>query len=51
MGFVLAAYQKDLDRHVALKFLQPKISQDQALVQRFAREAIAGTKIKSEHVS
>ena len=51
MAYVLAADQKDLDRRVALKFLLPKIVGKPQVVERFAREAIAGSKIKNEHVA
>jgi serine/threonine-protein kinase len=50
MGVVFAAIQIDLDRPVALKFLQPAALQQLGLVQRFAREARAAARLKSEHV-
>ena len=51
MGVIVAAYHLQLDQHVALKFLLPEAAKDDAVVQRFAREARAAAKIQSEHVA
>jgi serine/threonine-protein kinase len=50
MGVVFAATQIDLDRPVALKFLQPAALEQLELVRRFTREARAAARLKSEHV-
>jgi serine/threonine protein kinase len=51
MGVVVAARQIDLDRPVALKFLQTKLLETPGLVTRFSREARAAAKLESEHVA
>jgi serine/threonine-protein kinase len=51
MGFVVAAKHIELDEQVALKFLRLESLTNRELVARFAREARASVKIKSEHVS
>ena len=51
MGFVVAAHHIDLDEKVALKFLRPEALANQELVARFAREARASVRIKSEYVA
>src|SRR5262245_62059516 len=51
MAFVVAARHVDLDEKVALKFLRPECLANRDLVTRFAREARASVKIKSEHVA
>nr|HMR07207.1 serine/threonine-protein kinase [Polyangiaceae bacterium] len=50
MGMVVAAHHLQLDEPVAIKFLLPEALTNAAAVGRFAREARAATKIKSEHV-
>ena len=50
MGVVYKARQKRLDRLVALKILAPKISQDPAFAERFAREARAMAMLNHPHV-
>ncbi len=49
MGVVVAATHVDLDQRVALKFLLPEAAAHPDLVMRFAREARATAKIRSEH--
>lgn len=51
MGVVVAAHHLQLDEQVALKFLLPAALGNAEAVQRFAREARAAVKIKSEHVA
>ncbi|MGO9835013.1 MAG: serine/threonine protein kinase [Polyangiaceae bacterium] len=51
MGVVVAAHHMQLDERVALKFLLPEALGNPEAVARFAREARAAVKIKSEHVA
>jgi len=51
MGVVVAAHHIQLDEKVALKFLLPEGLGNAEAVARFAREARAAAKIKSEHVA
>jgi serine/threonine-protein kinase len=51
MGVVVAAMHIDLQRRVALKFLQPAISRRSEVSTRFLREARAAVAIRSEHVA
>ena len=51
MGVVVAAMHLQLDERVALKFLLPDALSNPEAVERFAREARAAVKIKSEHVA
>jgi serine/threonine-protein kinase len=51
MGVVGAAHHLQLDQTVALKFLLPDAFHNPEAVARFAREARATAKIKSEHVA
>lgn len=51
MGVVVAAHHLQLDERVALKFLLPEALSNAEAVARFAREARAAVKIKSEHVA
>src|SRR6266516_7170708 len=51
MGFVIAAKHVELDEEFALKFLRPECVANRDLMARFAREARASVKIKSEHVA
>ncbi|HYQ02725.1 MAG TPA: serine/threonine-protein kinase [Polyangiaceae bacterium] len=51
MGIVVAATHLQLDERVALKFLLPEALINPEAVERFAREARAAVKIKSEHVA
>jgi serine/threonine protein kinase len=50
MGVVLLATHLQLDQQVALKFLLPSALSQAELEARFAQEARAAAKIKSEHV-
>ncbi len=49
MGVVVVAMHDELDQRVAIKFLLPDALADADWVARFAREARAATRIKSEH--
>ncbi len=51
MGYVVSAMHVELGEQVALKFLRPEALQIEELVERFAREARAAAKIRSEHVA
>lgn len=51
MGVVVAAHHLQLDEQVAIKFLLPEALGSPEAVARFAREARAAVKIKSEHVA
>jgi serine/threonine protein kinase len=51
MGVVVAAQHLQLDHWVAIKFLLPEALRNPEAVARFAREARAAVKIKSEHVA
>jgi serine/threonine-protein kinase len=51
MGVVVSALHLALDERVALKFLLPEALANPEAVARFAREARAAVKIKSEHVA
>ena len=51
MGVVVAATHLQLDERVALKFLLPTALARPDVVARFAREARAAAKIKSEHIA
>ncbi len=51
MGVVVAAQHIHLDDRVAIKFLLPGAKSNPEVLARFAREARAAVKIKSEHVA
>src|SRR5579864_8602341 len=51
MGIVVAATHLQLDQKVALKFMLPEALKLPALVERFAREARAAVRLKSDHVA
>jgi eukaryotic-like serine/threonine-protein kinase len=51
MGVVVAARHIELDSKVALNFPLPSLLSNWEAVARFAREARAAVKIKSEHVA
>ncbi|MES1188020.1 MAG: protein kinase [Myxococcales bacterium] len=50
MGVVVAGVQLDLERPVAIKFLRPELAQNARPAKRFALEARAIAKMRSEHV-
>ena len=51
MGMVVVARHLELDEQVAIKFLVPEALSSPEAVMRFAREARASVKIRSEHVA
>jgi eukaryotic-like serine/threonine-protein kinase len=51
VGVVVAATHIELEERVAIKFLLPAALKQPELVSRFAREARAAVRIKSEHVA
>jgi len=50
MGVVFAAHHQELDRRVAIKFLQPAYAEQGMAAERFRREARAAARMRSEHV-
>ena len=50
MGVVVAATHIELDQLVAIKFLLPAASENKSAVERFAREARASAKLRSDNV-
>jgi serine/threonine protein kinase len=51
MGVVVAAHHVNLDQRVAIKLLRSEAAWNADATSRFAREAKAAVKIKSEHVA
>ncbi|MCW5818105.1 MAG: protein kinase [Labilithrix sp.] len=51
MGVIVAAIHQQLDQRVALKFLLPEQTKNEALIGRFLREARAAVRLRSEHVA
>jgi len=51
MGVVIAADHLTLQTRVAVKFLLPKLLSNEALTQRFVREARTALRINSEHIA
>lgn len=51
MGVVVAARHKHLGENVAIKFLHPRMVEDEQAVARFLREARAAARIKSEYIA
>ena len=50
MGVVYRAYQKSLDRQVAIKVLRPELVHDAQFVERLAREARAAASLDHPHL-
>jgi serine/threonine protein kinase len=51
MGVVVAGRHVGLGQRVAIKFLQPAMLQHAEIVERFAREARAASRLESDHVA
>ena len=51
MAAVFAATHERLDQRVAIKILLPEAMQHTGIVERFAREARAAARLRSEHVT
>ncbi len=51
MGVVIAAMHEQLGQRVAVKLLKPSAARQPELVERFAREARAAVRLKSDHVA
>ena len=50
MGIVFKAYDKELDRPVALKLLRPELTPDPAAMQRFKQELLLATKVSHKNI-
>jgi serine/threonine-protein kinase len=50
MGMVFKAYDKELDRPVALKLLRPELTPDPAALQRFKQELLLATKVSHKNI-
>ena len=50
MGAVYKAYDKDLDRIVALKLVRPDLTNDPDVIQRFKQELLLASKISHKNV-
>ena len=50
MGRVYKAYDKELDRPIALKVLQPELSSDPNAMQRFKQELLLASRISHKNI-
>ena len=50
MGTVYKAYDKDLDRVVALKLVRPELTADPEVMQRFKQELLLASKISHKNI-
>jgi serine/threonine protein kinase/tetratricopeptide (TPR) repeat protein len=50
MGTVYKAYDKDLDRPVALKLLRPDLTPDPSTMQRFKQELLLATRVSHKNI-
>jgi eukaryotic-like serine/threonine-protein kinase len=50
MGSVYKAYDRELDRMVAIKVIRPGLVADTSAVQRFKQELLLGSKISHKHI-
>lgn len=50
MGSVYKAYDRELDRHIAIKVIRPNLVADASTVQRFKQELLLGSKVSHKHI-
>jgi serine/threonine-protein kinase len=50
MGSVYKAYDRELDRLVAIKVIRPGLVADPSVVQRFKQELLLGSKVSHKHI-
>ncbi len=50
MGSVYKAYDRELDRMVAIKVIRPGLVADPSAVQRFKQELLLGSKVSHKHI-
>jgi tetratricopeptide (TPR) repeat protein/TolB-like protein len=50
MGSVYKAYDRELDRLVAIKVIRPGLVADHSAVQRFKQELLLGSKVSHKHI-
>jgi serine/threonine protein kinase/tetratricopeptide (TPR) repeat protein len=50
MGRVYKAYDRELDRYVALKVLQPELARDPQIIQRFKHELLLASRISHKNI-
>lgn len=50
MGRVYKAYDRELDRYVALKVLQPELARDPHIIQRFKHELLLASRISHKNI-
>ncbi len=50
MGRVYKAYDRELDRYVALKVLQPELTRDPQIIQRFKHELLLASRISHKNI-
>ena len=50
MGSVYKAYDRELDRHIAIKVIRPSLVADASTVQRFKQELLLGSKVSHKHI-
>ena len=50
MGRVYKAYDRELDRYVALKVLQPELAKDPQIIQRFKHELLLASRISHKNI-
>src|SRR5262249_2416172 len=50
MGRVYKAYDRELDRFIALKVLQPELASDPQIIQRFKHELLLASRISHKNI-